>query len=310
MSQLKVDSIVNLSGSGSPELTNGVTLPATKLISGAGGLNITGISTVAQLTATSITATSINVASSGNLNVTGVVTATSFVGSGSGLYNLPSTGSFYFNSGISVGIAYSTTTSLSTVYTSANTASSSFLIHSIQVTNPSGIANVSVDASMYGSNRYVAYNIPVPAGSSVELLRKPKVLPYNDVLKMRSNISNTLNAVITVEEVLNNTSYVGTGVSLSSANTYSDLYTNAVKFMVESIVLVNVDNFSDVKATVAWANTSNVIQSYFAYDIIIPFGSSVEIIERPKFIPATNKVRVLASESNRLNAIIAARILA
>jgi hypothetical protein len=56
MAQLKVNVITNRSDNGSPELTQGATIPSGKTISG-----------------------------SGNINVDGTITATSFVGDGSGL---------------------------------------------------------------------------------------------------------------------------------------------------------------------------------------------------------------------------------
>ena len=56
MTQLKVNVITNRNDNGSPELTQGATIPSGKTISG-----------------------------SGNINVVGNVTATSFVGNGDGL---------------------------------------------------------------------------------------------------------------------------------------------------------------------------------------------------------------------------------
>jgi uncharacterized protein with beta-barrel porin domain len=56
MAQLKVNVITNRSDNGSPELTQGATIPSGKTISG-----------------------------SGNINVNGTLTATSFVGNGSAL---------------------------------------------------------------------------------------------------------------------------------------------------------------------------------------------------------------------------------
>ena len=60
MSKIKVNSIVNKNDDGAPELTRGATVPSGQLF------NVNG-----------------------NVNVTGVVTATSFSGNGSGLTNIP-----------------------------------------------------------------------------------------------------------------------------------------------------------------------------------------------------------------------------
>ena len=163
---------------------------------------------------------------------------------------------------------------------------------------------------MYANDILIADNIPVPPGATVELLRKPKILVTGQDLEIRSNTSNDLHATIAVEEVLSNTTFVGAGITVSSSNTYVDLYSNASNYMVESILLTNIDSAADVKATVVWTNGSNTIQGYYVYDMIVPYAATVEILDRPKFVPAGFKVRVSASDANRLNATIAARTLA
>jgi hypothetical protein len=311
MSQLKVNSIINLAGNGAPELSEGATLPSGKFISGSGGLSITGPSTVGILTATNVTANNITVTgSSAGLNIVGVCTASSFVGSAAGLTNIPAAGAYYFNTGLSSAVGVAVSNALTTVYTAPNTPTSSFLIQSIQVTNIDLSATSTVDASFYSPERFVAENIPVPPGASIELLKKPKVLTANQVLKLKSNNVNSLHATITIEEVLNNTTYVGAGITVSSSNTYTDLYSNASKYMAESLVLANVDSSADVITNVVWTNNSNVIQGYYVYNMIIPYGASVEILDRPKFLPAGFKIRVLTQDANRLNAVISARTLA
>ena len=66
MAQLKVNVIANRSDNGSPELTQGATIPSGKTISG-----------------------------SGDMNVVGIVTATSFVGDGSVLGQFASASKAY-----------------------------------------------------------------------------------------------------------------------------------------------------------------------------------------------------------------------
>jgi len=75
-SQIRVDSISNLNGSGAVELTYGASIPSTGKVKVEGNINIAGVSTVGFLTVT-------------NANISGVITATSFVGDGSGLTGIP-----------------------------------------------------------------------------------------------------------------------------------------------------------------------------------------------------------------------------
>lgn len=66
MTRLQVNFITNKNDTGSPELTHGATVPAGKTITGQGGINVVG-----------------------------VITATSFVGNGSGLNNYASSSRAY-----------------------------------------------------------------------------------------------------------------------------------------------------------------------------------------------------------------------
>ncbi len=74
MSQIRVDGVVNEAGTGSVELTQGASVPSGKTIAGAGGLNITGISTISSL---KVPAISGDVTITGDLTVNGDTTTIS-----------------------------------------------------------------------------------------------------------------------------------------------------------------------------------------------------------------------------------------
>ena len=78
-SQIRVDSIADLNGTAATELTYGATLPALSKLTVNGNINVAGVSTVGLLSAT-------------NASVSGIVTATSFVGDGSQLTGIQSVG--------------------------------------------------------------------------------------------------------------------------------------------------------------------------------------------------------------------------
>ena len=96
MSKVRADKLVDRAGTGAVELTEGSTLPSGKYISGAGSLNITGVSTIGgnvtiggTLTyddVTNIDSVGLITAragiqvSAGGINAVGVVTATGFTG--------------------------------------------------------------------------------------------------------------------------------------------------------------------------------------------------------------------------------------
>lgn len=74
-SQVRVDNIADLNGTGSVEFSKGATIPSGQTLTNNGNFNITGVSTVGFLTAS-------------NISVSGIVTATSFIGNGSGLFGI------------------------------------------------------------------------------------------------------------------------------------------------------------------------------------------------------------------------------
>jgi hypothetical protein len=69
---IKTNSVVGNDGNSAIQLTYGATLPSGSRLNVQGNVNISGVSTVGLLSAT-------------NANVSGIVTATSFIGDGSGL---------------------------------------------------------------------------------------------------------------------------------------------------------------------------------------------------------------------------------
>lgn len=77
MARLKVNTIVDRNDSGQPSLPYGATIPSGELINVTGNINLTGISTVGFVTA------------SFGSNISGVITATSFIGDGSALTAIP-----------------------------------------------------------------------------------------------------------------------------------------------------------------------------------------------------------------------------
>ena len=75
-SQIRVDKIADLNDSGAVNLPYGGNIPTGQTLSISGNINNTGVSTIGILSATSA-------------NITGVITATSFVGDGSALTGIP-----------------------------------------------------------------------------------------------------------------------------------------------------------------------------------------------------------------------------
>ena len=88
-----------------------------------------------------------------------------------------------------------------------------------------------------------------------------------------------------------------------------DLYTATGNAVIQSVLLSNDDGVNDVKARVVWTDGSDSIQGYYCYDLIIPADATVEVLEQPKYLASGFKIRVYANAGNRLEAIVAGRLI-
>ena len=227
------------------------------------------------------------------------VHATTLFGDGSNLTGIAAGGgSGQFNTGITGATAYTLTTSMATAFTASSSSSHRTVVHSIHIANISG-SEVTVSGEMQSSFSF-AHTIPVPAGSAVELLKQPKVLGPNETIELQASAGSSLYATIVVE-LQEDTALWDAQVDVTSAATYTDLYTSTTyPSVVQSILLANDDGTNDVKARVIWTNGSDTIQSYLCYDLVVPADSTVELCEQPKYLQAGYKLRVYANQADRL----------
>ena len=111
---------------------------------------------------------------------------------------------------------------------------------------------------------------------------------------------------VTVEKSTANTLF-GSGVDVASGSTYTDLYLANANSTIESVLLSNDDGLNDLKARVAWTDNSNNIQGYYCYELIVPADSTIELLDKPKFMETNYKIRVYSNVGNRLEAMVAGK---
>ena len=228
----------------------------------------------------------------------GIVTAATLYGDGSNLTGIAAGGSGQFNTGLTGATAYAVTTSMATALTANASSSYRTVIHSIHVTNIS-TSEVTVSGEMQASFSF-AHTIPIPAGSSVELLKQPKVLGPSETIELQASANSALQATIIAEQK-EDTDLWDAQVDITSAATWTDLYTSTSNpSVVQSILLANDDGTNDVKARVVWTDGSDNIQAYLCYDLIVPADSTVELCEQPKYLASGYKLRVYANQADRL----------
>jgi hypothetical protein len=228
----------------------------------------------------------------------GIVTATTLYGDGSNITGIAAGGSGQFNTGLTGATAYAVTTSMATALTANASSSYRTVIHSIHVANISA-SEVTVSGEMQASFSF-AHTIPIPAGSAVELLKQPKVLGASETIELQASANSALQATIIAEQK-EDTDLWDAQVDITSAATWTDLYTSASNpSVVQSILLANDDGTNDVKARVVWTDGSNNIQAYLCYDLMVPADSTVELCEQPKYLASGYKLRVYANQADRL----------
>lgn len=288
--------IQELAASDNLDLT-GCNITSAGIITATGGFNL-GISSAG----TSITSgpiTTLNFVGTGNtFAVDGTTVDISISGGGGG-----GGGSGQFNTGISSAIGYPVTTSMATAYT----ATDAVVVHSVHITNIDGTSSADISGQMYAGAYSIAHTVPVPAGSSVEMLKQPKVLNTGETLQLQASATGDLHATISLEPQTGSSAFIGVGTDITAATTYTDLYTATADTVLQGILLANDDGTNDVKATVVWTDSGNTIVGYFAYEMVIPADATVEILEQPKFLPSGYKVRVQANQADRLEAILSAK---
>jgi hypothetical protein len=243
----------------------------------------------------------ITIDASGHITSASNVALTASGGGGSGL----------FNTAISAAGNVAVDTTAANVYAAPSTAGKRYIIHSIHITNIDGTNPAEVTAQIIGSTySSISFGntIPVPAGTSVELLKKPKILQPSDYISLNANVDSRVHATATIEEVTG-TNHFGAGIDITSAGVYTNLHTATAASVIESVLLSNDDPTLDVKARVVVTDSINNIVGYYAYDLIVPADSTVELLEQPKYLPNGFKVRVYANQPNRLEAIIAGKVI-
>ena len=252
----------------------------------------------------------------GGINVTGVVTATSFEGNGSALTGIDAA-SFLFNTGITSSVSTVATGVGSTILTLPSTAGKQYIIHSILASN---IAVGNTEVNFVGAfdfnggeKSYFANQIPVPTGTSVEMLKQPQVLNPNNNITVRSTdfdrvgSDNIINVYVSYEEKTS-TDLVGIGIGTVglAVTSITGIYTSSTyPSVVQSIRLVNKVDTGPKMASVSISN--GVTTSFLVDNLIVPKYGSIEILDNPKSIQTNDVVQVQLDEGASINVQLSAK---
>lgn len=215
-----------------------------------------------------------------------------------------------FDNTLTGTVFYTATTSSAPAWTAPGTTGHRYLIRSILATNVASTdATVNVEATYASGGSSIAYgwNIAVPVGMSVELLRKAKVFQPGDILSVQASLANAVQLTITYADV-SDTSMFGVGVDMVTTSMVDlRIAGNSKPDVVESILLANDDGTNPVDVTVAITDGSNALKGYLVYNFTVDAKSSVEVLDAPKFLPAGWKLRAQAAVANRAEITVTGR---
>jgi len=215
-----------------------------------------------------------------------------------------------YNISLTGATAYTVSNIMAGVTFTGSTAADRFIIRSIQVTNisESNLAYVSANVKYSaGNTAYLGNLITVPLGGFVEFINRTQILQSGDSLYFQgydnnfTPTSNILSAYLTYETITNDTSYIGVGQTLANANSNVSLVTaDSTDFVIESIKFVNLKP-TNIPVKLYFANSATLVpKAYLAYNMQVPAGSSLEILQSPKVLKQFDAL--YASYANSSNA--------
>lgn len=181
-----------------------------------------------------------------------------------------------------------------TVKTSAITFpsdSEKYLVRSILLTNISGLnANITAEVTIGTSNTQVllANNMPLNSGSTLELIKKPKVFDANNAIMFTASSNSAVSAYVTYQADTS-LKYFGSGLGITSASNTDVFTASQGDAIVESIHLTNISNFdADIDLYIAHSNGTPI--SYIGKSYVVPSGAAIELNEQPKFLTSGQKI--------------------
>jgi hypothetical protein len=250
----------------------------------------------------------------------GIVTASSgiitYYGDGSRLTGIEAE-TDQFNTGVTNNLSSTLVGIGSTVLTFPATSGKQYVIHSINVSN---VATGNTEVNVIGSfdftaseRSYFAYNVPIPTGTSLELLKQPQVMNPSDRITMRSTdytrtgADNIIEAYITYQEKTD-TFYSGVGlgaVGLAVTNPITVYTSTTYPSVVQSVRLVNRTDSGAYPISVLITN--GVTTTRIVDNLIVPKYSTVELLDGIKRIDVNGTVKVQLNQGSTIDVQVSAK---
>lgn len=243
---------------------------------------------------------------------TGVTWATSTGGGGSG------DGSA-FNTGITSAFSAILTGTGATVLTIPSTAGEEYIIYSINAANVGLNTEVNVIGAFDfngGERSYFAYNIPIPTGTAVELLRQPQILNPSDKITMRATdydrvgIDSGVQVYITYHQKTS-TEYFGIGLGATGITTTAaiGIYTSTTyPSIIQSIRLTNTTDLGPYPVSVNVTSASGITTRSLVDNLIVPKYASVELLDTPKRLNVNDVLKIKVEQLSTIDIQVSGKV--
>ena len=273
-----------------------------KLETTDGGISVTGLTTTQNLSASGISTLGTVKISSGIVTSSIVGNSVVYYGDGSKLSGVVAGDSYLFNTGISSSFSAKLVGIGSTVFTFPATAGKKYIVHSINCSNVStGNTEVNVIGAFDfngGERSYFAYNIPIPTGTSLEIMKQPQVLNPSDKIVMRSTNyirvgTDSIVEVYVSYQEKTSTSYFGVGfgtVGIAVTDVVGIYTASTYPSVIQSIRLANISDSGGYPVSVQITN--GLTTTRLVDNLIVPKYASVELLDAPKRIEVNSIIQV------------------
>ena len=263
-------------------------------------LNVSGISTLGtvQISSGIVTATS------------GIVT---YYGDGSQLEGITAGGGVFdgFNTGITSAISATLTGIGTTVLTLPATSGKQYIFYSIHASNvATGNTEVNVIGAFDyngGERTYFGYNVPIPTGTAIEMLKQPHILNPSDRITMRSTdydrvgTDDIVEVYITYQETTSS-DYFGVGLGTVGIGLTTPIGIHTATTYPSIIESINLVNRTDTGAyPVSITITSGVVTTYLVDNLIVPKYGAVEILDTPKRLNVNDVLSIQVDQTETID---------
>lgn len=207
----------------------------------------------------------------------------------------------------STSLGQTATTSYSNIFVASSTSGRRYILTSLHATNISvDEATISTRIDYTGTtDANISNALPVPVGSSIELLKNSKIMNPSDSLQIRSDQNGAISVVATYNDVAD-TKLFGLGAKILNTST-NTVYSAPSKARIDSILLTNVGSI-DTEVSVSWTNSANAVQAFLTFDMIVPVNGTVEVLQGSKIIPSSHRIRIEADQENSIDVHIAGKL--